>query len=55
MLANTPKLVFSGYVNNNSTDRMISEAIYRASGFIKPEKPQDQFQNALYNCGEALY
>ena len=57
MLADNQKLVFSGYVNNNATDKAIAEAIYRASGFTKPEptKPQDQFQNVLYNCGGSIY
>ena len=57
MLADTTKLIFSGYVNNNPLDKAIAEAIRRASDFVKPEKPipQDQFQTALYSCGEAIY
>lgn len=57
MLADKPKLSFSGYANNNATDKSIAEAVYRASAFVKPQptKPQDQFQTALYHCGAAIY
>lgn len=57
MLSDKPKLVFSGYVNNNATDKAIAEAIYLASALVKPQapKPQDQFQTALYQCGAAIY
>ena len=56
MLANSPKLVFSGYVNNNPLDKAIAEAVYRASAFVKPDKPtpEQQYLKALYNVGEAL-
>ena len=55
MLSDTPKLVFSGYVNNNPLDKAIAEAVHRASAFVKPEKPKptDAFQSALYQCGES--
>lgn len=57
MLTDKPKLIFSGYVNNNATDKAIAEAVYRASAFVKPEKPnpEQQYNSALYHCGEALY
>ena len=55
MLSESPKLIFSCYVNNNPLDKAIAEAVYRASAFVKPEKPSpaEQYQTALYNCGES--